>query len=159
MSRFRPPRHELPGLNLAAMPDLIFTVLFFFMIVTHMRQVTPRVHADVPQGTELQERVNKNGMIYIFVGHPTDAGGRQQSDKTVVQLNDKFVTVGQIANEVALIRQQMSDDERQRMVVSIRADRNTDMGTVNSIKQQLRKAGALNINYSATKTNKDKKRK
>ena len=36
---FRRKKHEMPGLNTAALPDLIFTVLFFFMIVTHMRDV------------------------------------------------------------------------------------------------------------------------
>lgn len=151
MSRFRPPRHELPRLNLAAMPDLIFTVLFFFMIVTHMRQVTQHVRADVPEGTELQERVNKNGMVYVFVGHPVDAAGRQLSDRTVVQLNDRYVEIDQIAVEVAQLQQQMSDDERQHMVVSIRADRNTDMATISRVKQQLRKAGALDIYYSAVR--------
>ena len=54
MSRFRQhSRPEVPGLNLAALPDLIFTVLFFFMIVTHMRQIDPQVRYKVPQGTEV----------------------------------------------------------------------------------------------------------
>ena len=55
MSRFRESRREVPGLNLSAMPDLIFTVLFFFMIVTHMRDVKPMVRYDVPQGTQLEK--------------------------------------------------------------------------------------------------------
>ena len=44
----------------------------------------------------------------------------------------------------------MPEDVRQHMVVSIRADRNTEMGLINDVKQELRKVGALNINYSAT---------
>jgi biopolymer transport protein ExbD len=62
MSRFRRQKHEVPGLNLAALPDLIFTVLFFFMIVTHMRVVTPLVHVETPQGTEL-EKARKSGKM------------------------------------------------------------------------------------------------
>ncbi len=38
-SMFRTKHHHVPSLNVASMPDLIFTVLFFFMIVTHMRSV------------------------------------------------------------------------------------------------------------------------
>ena len=53
MSMFRYHSHEMPGLNTASLPDLIFSVLFFFMIVTHMRKETLKVQYRVPQGTEL----------------------------------------------------------------------------------------------------------
>jgi biopolymer transport protein ExbD len=50
----------------------------------------------------------------------------------------------------------MSEDERQHMTISIRADRDTEMGIINDVKQALRRAGALNINYSATSNNPQK---
>ena len=150
MSRFKTTRNrEVPGLNLAALPDLIFTVLFFFMIVTHMREVTPKVHYEVPQGTEI-EKERKAGMVYLFIGKPVDEQGCVVGDETRIQLNDRYVTVAQIPEEIKKEREKLSEDERQRMTVSIRADRNTEMGVVNDVKQALRKAGALNINYSAT---------
>ena len=150
MSRFKTTRNrEVPGLNLAALPDLIFTVLFFFMIVTHMREVTPKVHYEVPQGTEI-EKERKAGMVYLFIGKPVDEQGRVVGDETRIQLNDRYVTVAQIPEEIKKEREKLSEDERQRMTVSIRADRNTEMGVVNDVKQALRKASALNINYSAT---------
>lgn len=151
MSRFRERRHhEVPGLNLASLPDLIFTVLFFFMIVTHMRDVTPRVRYEVPQGTEVEKGVRKAGLIYLFIGHPVDPQGRAVSGKTVVQLNDRYVDIANIAQEIERERSQMTESERQQLTVSIRADRNTEMGIINDVKQQLRQAGALRINYSAT---------
>ncbi len=159
MSRFRKERHDVPGLNLAAMPDLIFTVLFFFMIVTHMRDITPRVRYEVPQGSEVAEAADKSNVVYIFVGLPTDDKGQTVSENNVVQLNDKYVGISQIGAEIMKMKASMSEEQRQHLTVSIRADRNTDMGTINDIKQQLRKAGALNINFSATKTNKKIKEK
>lgn len=151
MSRFRRQKHEVPGLNLAALPDLIFTVLFFFMIVTHMRVVTPLVHVETPQGTEL-EKARKQGVIYLFIGQPMDAKGQVKgaSDSRRIQLNDRFVELEQLAQEIAVEKAQMSEDAREHLTVSIRADRNTEMGLINDVKQQLRKAGALNINYSAS---------
>ena len=151
MSRFRRQKHEVPGLNLAALPDLIFTVLFFFMIVTHMRVVTPLVHVETPQGTEL-EKARKQGVIYLFIGQPMDAKGQVEgaSDCRRIQLNDRFVELDQLAQEIAVEKAQMSEDAREHLTVSIRADRNTEMGLINDVKQQLRKAGALNINYSAS---------
>ena len=43
MIRFCKKSHDVPELNTSSLPDLIFSVLFFFMIVTHMRQVTLKV--------------------------------------------------------------------------------------------------------------------
>ena len=36
-------KREMPALNTSSLPDLIFTLLFFFMIVTTMREVTLKV--------------------------------------------------------------------------------------------------------------------
>lgn len=156
MSRFRKrQQHEVPGLNLAAMPDLIFTVLFFFMIVTHMRDVKPMVRYEVPQGTELEKTVRKSSVVYLFIGKPVDAQGRVVDGETRIQLNNRYVTIDQIAREIDKERARMSEDDRQHLVVSIRADRDTEMGIINDVKQALRKAGALNINYSATKKSGD----
>ena len=157
MSRFRHRKHDVPGLNLASLPDLIFTVLFFFMIVTHMRDVNPKVRYEVPQGTELSKSGNKGGIVYIFIGKPVDAQGQVVSNETCIQLNDRYVSVSQLAQEIAHERSQMSESDRQHMVVSIRADRDTEMGVINDVKQALRKAGALNINYSATSSNNQQK--
>ena len=141
----------MPGLNLASMPDLIFTVLFFFMIVTHMRDVDPKVQYNVPQGTELTKEVNKTGLVYIFIGKPVDAQGHILSDETRIQMGNRYVTLAEIGSEIAKERDKLSDDARERLTVSIRADRDTEMGIINDVKQELRKAGALNINYSAEK--------
>ncbi len=153
MSRFRKQRREVPGLNLAAMPDLIFTVLFFFMIVTHMRQVKPMVRYQVPQGTEV-EKTRKSSVVYLFIGKPVNEQGEVMDDASRIQVNDRFVRLDEVGQEVAAERAKMSDDDRQHMVVSIRADRDTEMGIINDVKQELRKVGALNINYSATSASK-----
>jgi len=157
MSRFKRQRQRtVPALNVASLPDLIFTVLFFFMIVTHMRDVDPKVQYTVPQGTELAKEVNKSGLVYVFIGKPVDAQGRVIADEPRIQMGDRYVTVDEIGAEIEKERNRMSEDDRQRLTVSIRADRDTEMGLINDVKQALRKAGALNINYSATKEEKKK---
>ena len=47
-------KREMPALNTSSLPDLIFTLLFFFMIVTTMREVTLKVEFKIPQATELE---------------------------------------------------------------------------------------------------------
>ena len=152
MGRFRRQgEHKVPGLNVAALPDLIFTVLFFFMIVTHMRQVEPKVRYQVPQGSEVVKDVRKAGLVYILIGKPVDAQRRVTSDETRIQVNNAYVTADEIPAIINKERERMTDDERQHLTVSIRADRDTRMGVINDVKQALRRAGALNINYSASK--------
>ena len=36
-------QRSMPQLNTSSLPDLIFTVLFFFMVVTHMRKTTIKI--------------------------------------------------------------------------------------------------------------------
>lgn len=146
------PRRSVPSLNTAALPDLIFTVLFFFMVVTHMRTVTPKVRYNVPQGTELTRLVKKSAVTYIYIGRPTDVS-IVNGGKTIVQVNDKIVPIDELAFYLVAVRQRMSTEDRQRMTVSVKADRSTRMDVVNQVKTALRTAGVRRISYSATPRN------
>lgn len=138
----------MPGLNTAALPDLIFTVLFFFMIVTHMRSVPMKVKYQVPSGTEITKLVKKSTVTYIYIG--------KVGEDTRIQLNDKLATVADIEVYVKAERSRMQSEDMKRQVVSIKADRETDMKVITQVKQALRRAKAYTINYSATQENKEK---
>ena len=143
---FRRPDHSVPELNMASLPDLIFTVLFFFMIVTHMRDVEKQVTYQVPAGTEVEKQQHKSSVVHIYIGKPLDGS----SDYYLIQLNNRLATTADIARFIDNERQQMSAEDRERMVVSIEADRDVPMSIVNDVKQALRKSYALNISYAAT---------
>ena len=147
MSMFKRTRREIPGLNTSSLPDLIFTVLFFFMIVTHMRKVTLKVKYQVPQGTELTRLTKKTAVSYIYIGKPVT--GTVQGN-SVIQLNDKYATTTDIIDYIAAEKSRMSPEDQQQMTVSIKADRSTKMGIISEVKQALRKSKALKISYSAT---------
>lgn len=145
MNIYRRASHQVPGLNTAALPDLIFTVLFFFMIVTHMRKVELKVKYQVPAGTELSRLTKKSTVTYIYIGR-----GMGGSDtKMRVQLNDKLSEVSDIVDYIVEERKRMSPEDVGKMTVSIKADRQADMGLITDVKQALRQANALRINYSA----------
>ena len=63
-------KRGMPELNTSSLPDLIFTMLFFFMIVTTMREVTLKVQFQVPQGTELEKLEKKSLVSFIYIGKP-----------------------------------------------------------------------------------------
>ena len=149
MSMFKRTRREIPGLNTSSLPDLIFTVLFFFMIVTHMRKVTLKVRYQVPQGTELTRLTKKTAVSYIYIGKPA-VGSDIDKAKTAIQLNDKYATTTDIIDYIAAEKSRMTPEDEQQMTVSIKADKSTKMGIISEVKQALRKSKALKISYSAT---------
>ncbi len=149
--RFRRKTRKVPGLNTSSLPDLIFSVLFFFMIVTHMRQVTLKVKFRVPQGKELTRLTKKSAVSYVYIGKPVSAStGRQMGDTTLVQLNDKYATPAEVTDYLVAEKKRMSPEDQQQMTVSIKADRTTKMGVITDVKQALRQAKALRVNYSAS---------
>ena len=139
----RKKHRSVPGLNMASMPDLIFTVLFFFMIVTHMRNETVKVKLQVPQGTEVTKSSNKFSTINIYIG-------RNSYGDTQIQVNDRMCSLEQVGALVRNFKANLSEESQENLIINLRADRNTDMGIVNDLKKELRNVGALTIRYSAT---------
>lgn len=125
------------------MPDLIFTVLFFFMIVTHMRNETVQVNYEVPQGTEVGKPTKKFSAMNIYIG-------KDSHGNTRLQVNDKICDISQVSNLVQRFRAQLPMEEQEEMTVNIRADKNANMGIINDLKTELRKAGVTTVRYTAT---------
>ena len=144
-------RRSVPTLNTSSLPDLIFTVLFFFMVVTHMRKATVKVEYRVPQGTELTRLTKKSAVSYIYIGRAPHSAPAAASayDGYSLQLNDKLATPDDIADYIAAERQRMSAENRTRQTVSLKADRGARMGLITDVKQALRKANVRKISYSA----------
>lgn len=140
---------EMPALNTSSLPDLIFTLLFFFMITTTMREVTLKVQFRVPEGTELQKLEKKSLVTFIYVGKPTQEFVSKFGSESRLQLNDKFAEMSEIEDYIASERASMKEEDAPFMTVSIKADRETKMGIISDMKQALRNAQALKINYSA----------
>jgi biopolymer transport protein ExbD len=129
------------------MPDLIFTVLFFFMIVTHMRSETPIMKIEVPQGTELTKPQHRRYITNLYIGSDKQGNSR-------IQIGNAFVPIEQVGTVIQTLRNRINDDDRPYYVVSIRADKNTPMGVITDVKEELRRVGALKIRYNATEIKK-----
>ena len=143
-------RQGVPTLNVASMPDLIFTVLFFFMIVTHMRSDEVKVRLEVPSGSEVKKLTGHPAIINIYIGRQGDRETRSLDNTWLVQLNGDLVSPSEIPARINAIRSKLSPENAERLTVSFRADRHAPMGLVSDVKQALQQAYALKINYSAT---------
>lgn len=142
----------LPAISTASLPDVIFIILFFFMITTSMKEVELLVNITPPEATEIQKLENKSLVSYIYIGTPTKNMQSKFGTTPRIQLNDSYRTPQDILDFIASERDKLNEVDRSNMTVSIKADRETRMGIITDVKQELRKAGALKISYSASKS-------
>ena len=152
MSKFRKDsKKDTPGISTASLPDIVFMLLFFFMVTTVMRETAIMVQQSLPQATEIQKLEKKSLVSYIYIGSPVERMRDTYGTKARIQLNDAFATVDDIPQYITAERTARDEKEVPFMTTSIKADQNTKMGIVTDVKQELRKANALKINYSTRK--------
>ena len=152
MSRFnKGGGREMPEMNTSSLPDLIFSILFFFMMVTTMREVTLMVKFEKPVGTQLEKLARKSCTSFIYIGQPTDALRGQYGSSHRIQLNDKYAEPAEIYDYVMSDRGDLAEQDKPFYTVSLKIDHKTPMGIITDVKQVLRKAYALKIVYSANK--------
>lgn len=133
-------------INTASLPDIIFMLLFFFMVTTVMRETTLFVRMNMPQATEIQKLERKSLVSFIYIGPPLQT--QIYGTEPRIQLNDAFASVGDIPSFIEAERLSRPEAERPLMTTSLKVDRETRMGIVTDVKQELRKVNALKINYS-----------
>ncbi|MDD2488206.1 MAG: biopolymer transporter ExbD [Bacteroidales bacterium] len=142
-----------PALNAGSMSDIIFMFLFFFMIITTMRESTLFVRVNVPQGSEIQKLEKKSLNSYIHIGPPIEE--RKFGSAPRIQLNDQFAEVSDIRAFVESERAARDEVDVPFITTTIKCDKEVKMGDVSDIKQELRQVGALRIMYAASRRSKD----
>ena len=155
MSKFRKKgKKGQPAISTAALPDIVFMLLFFFMVTTVMKETSLKVVNEMPFATEVDKLEPKSLVSYIYIGKPIQALQKELGDAPRIQLNDAFKTKEDIALFVEMEKRKRNELERTKITWSLKVDYHTKMGIVSEVKQELRKADALKINYSAKKTDK-----
>ena len=143
---------SLPPISTASLPDVIFMILFFFMVSTTMRDQELLVRYRLPEATEVQKLEKKSLVSYIHIGQPTPVMQAKFGTAPRIQLNDSYRTTKDILDFVARERVKLNVADRAQMTICLKADGGTKMGIVTDVKQELRRANALKISYAASKT-------
>jgi biopolymer transport protein ExbD len=153
MSKFKKEDYtkECPQPSTASLPDIVFMILCFFMVTTSMRQVTLKVKIRLPQATEVNKLEKKSLVSYIYIGQPTPQFQKTFGTEPRIQLNDQFANTNDILDYITAERATRDETEIPSMITSIKADENTKMKIITEVKEELRKAQALHINYSSRK--------
>jgi len=148
MSKFKKKKKGLPAISTASLPDIVFMLLFFFMVSTTMRETDLLLKKPVlPTASEVKKLEQKSLVSTIYIGKSKDA--RISGDK--IQVNDKIIDIKDITSFIFAERAIRSEDEVKYMTTSIKADKEANVGTILDIKEQLRDINALKISFSTTK--------
>ena len=158
MSKFQKKRGKAsPEISTASLPDIIFMLLFFFMVVTVMRTSELKVKVVTPEATELTKLEEKSLVNYLYIGKPMEKYVEIYGTTPRLQLGDKFATVADIPIFLEKHKVKVPENKRSRITSSLRVDGKVTMGIVQDIKTQLRKSGQLRVNYSSKKESGKKK--
>jgi biopolymer transport protein ExbD len=152
MARFKKKgSRTVPGINTGSMSDIIFMFLFFFMVITTIREVTLMIKVTPPQASEIQKLEKKSLVSFVYIGQPRQSNLGMESR---IQLNNQFASVSDIQAFVVAERAARDEADKPLITTSMKVDMQTRMGVVSDVKQELRKAGAFKINYSTRKSSK-----
>lgn len=148
MSKFKKKKKGLPAISTASLPDIVFMLLFFFMVSTTMRETDLLIKKPVlPVASEVKKLEHKSLVSTIYVGKSKDP--RISGDK--IQVNDKIIDVNDVPNFIFAERALRKEEEVKYMTTSIKADKMANVGTILDIKEQLRDINALKVSFSTTK--------
>ena len=148
MPKFKKKTQTSQEIPTAALPDIIFMLLFFFMVTTVLRETDILVEQKVPQARELNKLERKSLVSYIYVGNPkqSEIFGKEPR----IQFNDAMKDVSDIPRFVQQEKDKLSEVERDQLTVSLKIDRKVKMGIVVDVQQELREVNARKILYAAS---------
>lgn len=140
-----------PEVSTASLPDIIFMLLFFFMVVTVLRDSELKVDINTPEATELTKLEKKSLVNHLLIGSPMKKYQDTYGTKPRLQLGDKFANLTEIPLFLEQHKETVPENQQPRIISSLKIDGDVKMGIVTDVKTALRKANQLKVNYSAGK--------
>jgi biopolymer transport protein ExbD len=145
--KFKKKAKTNPDIPTAALPDIIFMLLFFFMVTTVMREQEIMVKQRLPKATQLTKIERKTLISYIYIGEPTNV--EQFGTEPRIQTNDVFIDKEDIAQFVNTEKDKLDEVERDQITMSFKVDIDVKMGIITDVQEELRNANARKLLYSA----------
>ncbi|MEW7277687.1 biopolymer transporter ExbD [Aquimarina sp. 2201CG1-2-11] len=149
MSKFKKKKSgDLPAISTASLPDIVFMLLFFFMVATVMRQNTLMIENKLPTADQIEKLDKKDLVMYIYAGKPSSRYRASAGSEARIQLNDKFADVSEVKAFILAERASKREELVPFLTTALKVDGDTNMGLVGDIKKELRDVQALKINYT-----------
>lgn len=128
---------ETPELSTASLPDIVFMLLFFFMVVTVLRDDNLLVRNTLPKADQV-EKLKKDRSVYIYAGKPSDRYVDKFGTEAKIQIGDKYTDISDIKFALTEARQKLLPELQDKVMVALKVDEQTNTGLVSDIKEELR---------------------
>lgn len=146
MSKFRKKSKASQDIPTSALPDIIFMLLFFFMVTTVLREQTINVRQKIPQATQLRKLQRKSLVSYLYIGEPNNA--QQWGTEPRIQANDVFIDTDDVIRWVTTEKDKLDEVERDQITIALKVDEEAKRGLISDIELELRKANARKLMYT-----------
>lgn len=163
MSKFKKDSNKsVPGVNTSSLPDIVFMLLFFFMVATTSKEVDPTVSVDQPEGDKTEDMTpykQRSEIDFLYLGEPRNKsriedfkmGYALSLDNVVQATPDELYTT----NAVSQWKKDKFEEKKSRLTVPIesvitcvKADKGAPSGLIFDIRKELQNINALKIAYA-----------
>lgn len=149
MAKFKKKSNTSQDIPTAALPDIIFMLLFFFMVTTVLRESTILVKQSIPKATQLRKLEQKKLVSYLHVGKPNDP--KKFGVEPKIQANDAFIDVDGVIQFIEEEKSKLAENEKDQITISLKVDDETKMGIIVDITEQMREVNARKLMYAASR--------
>ena len=146
MSKFRKKTKVKQDIPTSSMPDVVFMLLFFFMVTTELRKTAVDVMQRIPQATQLRKLQRKSLVTNLYIGEPKKS--EQFGEEPKIQADDTFIEANDIILWVNRKKDELPENEREQLTIAMKVDSEAKRGIIADVETQLRKANARKILYS-----------
>lgn len=146
MSKFKKKANTKQEIPTSALPDIIFMLLFFFMVTTVLREVTINVKQRIPDASQLRKLERKSLVSYLYIGEPKKTS--QWGTEPRIQANDVFIEPKDVLLWVNQEKDKLNEVERDQITIAMKVDKEAKRGLVSDVEFQLRKASARKLLYT-----------
>jgi biopolymer transport protein ExbD len=146
MAKFKKKNVVKQEIPTSSMPDVVFMLLFFFMVTTELRETSIEVKQGIPRATQLRKLMRKSLVANLYIGEPTKPALYGKEPK--IQADDVFIDTKDIIRWVNEKKSELPENEREQITVSLKVDKDAKRGLISDVEIELRKANARKLLYS-----------
>lgn len=153
MSKFKKKANVKQDIPTSSMPDVVFMLLFFFMVTTQLRETSIEVQQRIPEATQLRKLQRKTLVTNLYIGKPIKV--EQYGEEPKIQAQDVFIEPSGIGKWVNAERDKLREDEKDQLTVSLKVDNEAKRGIIVDVETELRKANARKLLYNTREFSKN----
>lgn len=129
------------AVSTASLPDIIFMLLFFFMVATVMKEFTPEVKTVIPKAEQIDVLKQRDLIEFVYVGPKESA----PDGPAHIQYKEDLLTVAQLGHRLDSAIKARPQTDQPKVTVSLTINGDTEMQLVDKIRAELRHINALKV--------------